>query len=117
MNTRTDAELVLADVLAGILGLDSGYRLPLGRDFISLGGDSIGALTAAGRLRHRGYGIRAKDLLAGTELADVAAAAEQVTSTPPAPSPPWLCPTGQPWPAPSPPPDSTTRVCSPPSPR
>ncbi|MGO2650577.1 condensation domain-containing protein [Corynebacterium variabile] len=79
VNTRTDAELVLADVLAGILGLDSGYRLPLDRDFISLGGDSIGALTAAGRLRHRGYGIRAKDLLTGTELADVAAAAEQVT--------------------------------------
>ncbi|MDN6676557.1 AMP-binding protein, partial [Corynebacterium variabile] len=75
VNTRTDAELVLADVLAGILGLDSGYRLPLDRDFISLGGDSIGALTAAGRLRHRGYGIRAKDLLTGTELADVAAAA------------------------------------------
>lgn len=79
VNTRTDAELVLADVLAGVLGLDSGDRLPLDRDFISLGGDSIGALTAAGRLRHRGYGIRAKDLLAGTELADVAAAAELVT--------------------------------------
>ena len=78
-NIRTDAELVLADVLAEVLGLDSGDLLPLDRDFINLGGDSIGALTAAGRLRHRGYGIRAKDLLAGTELADVAAAAEQVT--------------------------------------
>jgi amino acid adenylation domain-containing protein len=79
VNPRSAAELVLADVLAGILGLDSGDLLPLDRDFISLGGDSIGALTAAGRLRHRGYGIAAKDLLAGTELADVAAAAERVT--------------------------------------
>ncbi|WP_297007998.1 condensation domain-containing protein [uncultured Corynebacterium sp.] len=82
VGVRTDAEQALADVLAEVLGLGSGDLLPLDRDFIGLGGDSIGALTAAGRLRRRGYGITAKDLLAGTGLADVAAAAEQVVPTP-----------------------------------
>ncbi|AGP31598.1 condensation domain-containing protein [Corynebacterium terpenotabidum] len=82
---RSEAELVLADVLAGILGLDGGAAVALDRDFISLGGDSIGALTAAGQLRHRGYGIQAKDLLSGADLADVAAAAERVTVGPSGP--------------------------------
>ncbi|MGO1992162.1 MAG: condensation domain-containing protein [Corynebacterium sp.] len=78
---RTDAERLLAEVVAETLGTpDTGAdtTVDLDRDFISLGGDSIGALTVAGRLRQRGLVAQAKDLLTGVELADVAAGAGRV---------------------------------------
>ncbi len=71
----TDAEQELADVAADLVD----GAVDLDRDFISLGGDSIGALTAAGRLRRRGWAVQAKDLLTGTDLRDVAAAATRVS--------------------------------------
>jgi non-ribosomal peptide synthetase component F/aryl carrier-like protein len=78
---RTPAERALAEVVAGVTGADSADLVPLDRDFIALGGDSIGALTAAGRLRRHGFAVQARDLLAGTTLAEVAAGAEPVAPT------------------------------------
>lgn len=74
----TDAEQAVADVVTDLLGTGD---VDLDHDFISLGGDSIGALTVAGRLRRRGWAIQAKDLLTGMDLSDVAAAATRVTAT------------------------------------
>lgn len=74
----TDSEQAVADVVTDLLGTSD---VDLDHDFISLGGDSIGALTVAGRLRRRGWAIQAKDLLTGVNLSDVAAAATRVTAT------------------------------------
>ncbi|AHW63164.1 Putative non-ribosomal peptide synthetase [Corynebacterium glyciniphilum AJ 3170] len=74
----TAAEQALADIVTDLLGTGD---IDLHHDFISLGGDSIGALTVAGRLRRRGWAIQAKDLLTGVDLSDVAAAATRVTAT------------------------------------
>ncbi|WP_420099275.1 condensation domain-containing protein [Corynebacterium sp.] len=74
----TDAEQAVADVVTDLLGSGD---VDLDHDFISLGGDSIGALTVAGRLRRRGWAVQAKDLLTGVDLSDVAAAATRVTAT------------------------------------
>lgn len=70
---------VLAEVLAPLLGLSDAAQVPLDRDFISLGGDSIAALTASGRLRMRGYAVPAREFLTGTLLSDIATSAEPVT--------------------------------------
>jgi amino acid adenylation domain-containing protein len=77
----TDAEQALAEVVADVLGVPDGTAVDLGRDFITLGGDSIGALTAAGRLRRCGWAVQAKDLLTGVDLCDVAAGATRVAVT------------------------------------
>lgn len=74
----TDSEQAVADVVTELLGTGD---VDLDLDFISLGGDSIGALTVAGRLRRRGWAVQAKDLLTGVDLSDVAAAATRVTAT------------------------------------
>ena len=78
-------ERQLAEVVAELLGADdtdnSADTVNIEADFISLGGDSIGALTVAGRLRQRGVGIQAGDLLSGSTLRDIAADAEEVTTT------------------------------------
>lgn len=74
---RTEAEQVLSTVVREVLG-----ELPsLNLDFISLGGDSIDALTAAGRLRQRGYALQAKELLSGQEIGDIASTMHRISPT------------------------------------
>ena len=78
----TATERQLAEVVAELLGDDSAAdTVNIEADFISLGGDSIGALTVAGRLRQLGVGIQAGDLLSGSSLRDIADGAEEVTAT------------------------------------
>ncbi|MGO1948444.1 MAG: condensation domain-containing protein [Mycobacteriaceae bacterium] len=73
----TDTERALVDAVAGVLGTGP-EAVALDRDFIALGGDSIGALTVAGRLRRDGVAVQAGDLLTGTELRHVASSAGAV---------------------------------------
>jgi amino acid adenylation domain-containing protein len=70
-------ESALTEIVAAVLAVET-TEVHLDQDFISLGGDSIGALTVAGRLRQRGFAIQAGDLLSGTDLKDIAAGAGRV---------------------------------------
>lgn len=76
-----DARACLADVL----------RVPVEQvsadaDFFALGGDSIAAIQVCGRLRGRGWTVRAADVLAGRTIAAIAAAAVPVVSDAPSPA-------------------------------
>ncbi|WP_344021265.1 amino acid adenylation domain-containing protein [Streptomyces luteireticuli] len=72
---RTEAERVLAGVVAEILGLDA-----VGADdnFFSLGGDSISAIQLGSRARQAGWGITPRVVFERKTVAAVAAVAERL---------------------------------------
>ncbi|MEW2035176.1 amino acid adenylation domain-containing protein [Streptomyces roseifaciens] len=72
---RTEAERVLAALVAEILGLDA-----VGADdnFFSLGGDSISAIQLGSRARQAGWGITPRVVFERKTIAAVAAAAERL---------------------------------------
>ncbi|WP_129661312.1 amino acid adenylation domain-containing protein [Rothia halotolerans] len=77
-SAETTRERVLAEVVAEALSSgrpEDAPQISLDRDFVSLGGDSIAALTAVGRARRRGLALRPQDLLGPRTLADIAAQA------------------------------------------
>ncbi|MDG4536195.1 non-ribosomal peptide synthetase [Streptomyces sp. AV19] len=75
---RTEAERVLAGVVAEILGLDT-----VGADdnFFSLGGDSISAIQLGSRARQAGWGITPRVVFERKTIAAVAAVAERLDAS------------------------------------
>ncbi|MFD4668659.1 amino acid adenylation domain-containing protein [Lentzea sp. NPDC058450] len=69
---RTEAERVLADVWAQVLGLD---RVGVEDDFFELGGDSIISIQVVSRARQAGYRLVPRDLFSCRTVAALAAAA------------------------------------------
>ncbi|WP_410664996.1 amino acid adenylation domain-containing protein [Amycolatopsis sp. lyj-84] len=97
----TDAERLLAGIVAGVLGLPS---VGLDDDYFTLGGDSILSIQVSGRARAAGLEIRPRDIfdrktvanlaaLAATRAPAEAVATEQIAATGPTPITPvmhWL---------------------------
>jgi amino acid adenylation domain-containing protein/non-ribosomal peptide synthase protein (TIGR01720 family) len=74
-SAETTRERVLAEVVAEALSSgrpEDAPQISLDRDFVSLGGDSIAALTAVGRARRRGLALSPQDLLGPRTLAEIA---------------------------------------------
>ncbi|MCG8922434.1 non-ribosomal peptide synthetase [Lentzea sp. CC55] len=68
---RTEAERVLADIWAQVLGLE---RVGVEDDFFELGGDSIISIQVVSRARQAGYGLAPRDLFTHPTVAALAAA-------------------------------------------
>ncbi len=68
---RTEAERVLADIWAQVLGVD---RVGVEDDFFELGGDSIISIQVVSRARQAGYGLAPRDLFTYPTVAALAAA-------------------------------------------
>ncbi|MCR3750886.1 non-ribosomal peptide synthase domain TIGR01720/amino acid adenylation domain-containing protein [Lentzea californiensis] len=74
---RTEAERVLADIWAQVLGLD---RVGVEDDFFELGGDSIISIQVVSRARQAGYGLAPRDLFTHPTVAALAAAVPAVAA-------------------------------------
>ena len=70
--SSTPEETIVSEVVGEMLGTGPA---PIDKDWISLGGDSITAITASARLHGRGLDISPAALLSGRELATLAAEA------------------------------------------
>ncbi|MBC2876624.1 MULTISPECIES: non-ribosomal peptide synthetase [Streptomyces] len=79
---RTEAERVLADVAADVLGLDA---VGVDDNFFSLGGDSISAIQLGSRARRAGWGITPRTVFERKTIAAVAAVAERLAGDSAAP--------------------------------
>ncbi|WP_285761098.1 non-ribosomal peptide synthetase, partial [Nocardiopsis ansamitocini] len=69
---RTDAERVLAEVFASVLGVD---RVGVHDNFFDLGGDSIVSIQLVSRARRAGVSLSSKDVFTHQTVAALAAAA------------------------------------------
>ncbi|MBZ4323740.1 amino acid adenylation domain-containing protein [Streptomyces sp. SCA2-4] len=72
---RTEAERVLAEVAADVLGLDA---VGVDDNFFSLGGDSISAIQLGSRARQAGWGVTPRTVFERKTIAAVAAVAERL---------------------------------------
>ncbi|MBN6039802.1 non-ribosomal peptide synthase/polyketide synthase [Amycolatopsis sp. 195334CR] len=73
---RTEVEKEIAEVWAGVLGLD---RVGVHDNFFDLGGDSILSIQVVSRLRALGLSVSSKDVFTRQTVAALAVVAEQVT--------------------------------------
>ncbi|WP_405020634.1 amino acid adenylation domain-containing protein [Kitasatospora sp. NBC_00070] len=79
----TEAERVLADLVAAVLGLP---EVGVDDNFFSLGGDSISAIQLGSRARRAGYGITPRVVFERRTVARIAAVAETLAVAAPAPA-------------------------------
>ncbi|MGC7096209.1 amino acid adenylation domain-containing protein [Amycolatopsis lurida] len=73
---RTEVEKAIAEVWAGVLGLD---RVGVHDNFFDLGGDSILSIQVVSRLRALGLSVTSKDVFTRQTVAALAVVAERVT--------------------------------------
>ncbi|HWO61879.1 MAG TPA: amino acid adenylation domain-containing protein, partial [Umezawaea sp.] len=74
---RTEAERVLADIWAQVLGIE---RVGVDDDFFELGGDSIVSIQVVSRARQAGYGLVPRDLFSHPTVAGLASVAPAVVA-------------------------------------
>ncbi|WP_199442871.1 non-ribosomal peptide synthetase [Umezawaea beigongshangensis] len=77
---RTEAEQVVAEVWAGVLGLD---RVGVEDNFFDLGGDSLLSIQAVQRVRRAGLAVTTRDLFVHQTVTGLAAVAARPASTVP----------------------------------